>query len=160
MGVSGSGKTTVGEAMAHRLGVSFIEGDELHPPSNIAKLSAGIALKDNDRWPWLAAIGHKLGLELASGTGVVSACSALKRSYRDYLATAAGAPLCFVFLAGDYSIIAPRLATRRGHFMPASLLISQLETLEPPGADEHALILDVREPVQDLVEKACAFLAG
>lgn len=160
MGVSGSGKTTVGSRLAQRLEVPFIEGDELHPPSNIAKLSAGIALDDEDRWPWLAAIAQRIADTLAANHGVVAACSALKRSYRDYLGTKAGTSLTFVFLAGSIATLAPRLAARRGHFMPATLLQSQLQTLEMPDTGEHALTLDIRETPAALVDKAYAFVLG
>ncbi len=135
MGVSGSGKTTVGEALAVALGVPFVDGDSLHPKANVAKMAAGIPLDDADRVPWLDAIG----LVLARGS-VVVACSALKRAYRDRL-RAAAPTLELVYLEVDRDTLLERM-THRVHFMPASLLDSQLATLEPPTADEKPLIVD------------------
>ena len=144
MGVSGSGKSTVGAALADALGVRFVDGDSLHPAANVAKMAAGIPLDDADRLPWLDAIGTVL----AAGR-VVVACSALKRAYRDRLRAAAPA-LELVFLDGSRELIASRL-DRPGHFMPASLLDSQFATLERPGLDEHPLTVDVATPVPELV---------
>ena len=145
MGVSGSGKTTVGAALADALGMEFVDGDSLHPEANVAKMAAGIPLDDADRAPWLDAIGAVL----AAGP-VVVACSALKRAYRDRLRAAAPA-LQLVFLDGDRDVLAERMAARPGHFMPASLLDSQLATLERPGPDERALTVDIDEPVAMIV---------
>ncbi|MEO6533717.1 MAG: gluconokinase [Pseudolysinimonas sp.] len=145
MGVSGSGKTTVGAALADALGLRFVDGDALHPAANVAKMAAGIPLDDADRAPWLDAIGTLL----AAGPLVV-ACSALKRSYRDRLRVAAPA-LQLVFLDGSPELLASRMAARPGHFMPTSLLRSQLATLERPAPDENALTADIAAPVTQIV---------
>ena len=145
MGVSGSGKTTVGAALADALGLRFVDGDALHPAANVAKMAAGIPLDDADRAPWLDAVGAVL----AAGP-VVVACSALKRAYRDRL-RAAAPDLELVFLDGSRELLASRMASRPGHFMPASLLDSQLATLEPPTVDEHSVTVDVAAPVAGIV---------
>jgi len=145
MGVSGSGKTTVGAALADALGLRFVDGDALHPVANVAKMAAGIPLDDADREPWLDAIGSVL-----ADRPVVVACSALKRAYRDRL-RAAAPRLELVFLDGDRELLAARMAARPGHFMPTSLLDSQLATLEPPTVDEHPLTVDIATPVADIV---------
>ena len=138
MGVSGCGKSTVGRHLARRLAVPFVEGDQWHPHANVARMAAGIALTDEDRQGWLQALAGRLAEAVASGEGVVLACSALKRRYRDLLRS--GAPdLHFLHLQADRSRLADRLARRRGHYMPASLLQSQLDTLEPLDSDEQAL---------------------
>lgn len=138
MGVSGSGKSTVGSALARALSWDFRDGDAFHPPANVEKMRAGVPLTDADRWPWLEAIAsHVRDLE-ARGGHVVIACSALKRAYRDRL-RASGAHLAFVHLEGSFDLIASRLSARQGHFMPASLLESQFATLEPPAPDEAAI---------------------
>ena len=145
MGVSGSGKTTVGAALADAFGLRFVDGDALHPAANVAKMAAGIPLDDADRAPWLDAIGAVL----AAGP-VVVACSALKRAYRDRLRAAAPG-LQLVFLDGDRALLASRMTARPGHFMPASLLDSQLATLERPEPDEHALTADIARPAEEIV---------
>jgi carbohydrate kinase (thermoresistant glucokinase family) len=145
MGVSGSGKTTVGAALADALGMRFVDGDSLHPEANVARMAAGIPLDDADRAPWLDAIGTVL----ASGP-VVVACSALKRVYRDRL-RAAAPTLELVFLEGSRQVLAPRMTARPGHFMPPSLLESQLATLEPPTPDEHPLTVDISASVAEIV---------
>jgi gluconokinase len=140
MGVSGCGKSTVGRALASALGVPFIEGDELHPPRNVALMASGTPLADEDRLDWLQAVAAALAA--AAGSGAVAACSALKRSYRDILRS--GAPgLRFVHLTGEPELLEARLRRRSGHYMPASLLQSQLDILESPGPDENAVTLDV-----------------
>lgn len=143
MGVSGSGKTTIGEALAAHFGADFIEGDRLHPAANVAKMSAGIPLDDADRLPWLQAIGARLAEADGRPAGVVAACSALKRSYRAILTGATRRRTSFVFLDGSHALLAERMKLRTGHFMPASLLDSQLATLERPGADEDVIRLDL-----------------
>lgn len=150
MGVSGSGKSTVGAAIAQRLRVPFADADGFHPPANVAKMSAGQPLDDHDRWPWLEEIGRWLGAHDAGG-GVVS-CSALKRRYRDQLRHHAGR-VEFVHLHGDRAVIAARQAGRSGHFMPASLLTSQFATLEALAPDERGLVLDVGQPVDAIVQQ-------
>lgn len=154
MGVASCGKTSVGEAVAQRLGAAFIEGDKLHPAANIAKMSAGIPLTDDDRWPWLTEIGRTL----AGSEGRIASCSALKRAYRERIALAAGRPVAFIFLDGSRALLQSRIAARKGHFMPPSLLESQLQTLERPAPDECALRLDIAEPVPELAAKAAAWL--
>jgi gluconokinase len=131
MGVSGAGKTTVGRLLARALGAEFAEGDAYHPPGNVEKMRRGIPLEDADRWPWLQALAAQIGRWLAADETVVLACSALKQSYREVLAQ--GRPgVRFVHLAGDEALIRRRLDARRGHYMPAALLDSQLAALEPP----------------------------
>ena len=149
MGVSGCGKSTVGERLAQRLGVPFLEGDDLHPPHNVALMAAGTPLTDADRADWLDAIAERLS-DLQSDEGLVVSCSALKRRYRDRL-RAAASDLQFVHLHGDPALLATRLAQRQGHYMPPALLLSQLETLESPSADESALSLDITESADNLV---------
>jgi gluconokinase len=131
MGVSGAGKTTVGRLLARALGAEFAEGDAYHPPGNVEKMRRGIPLEDADRWPWLQALAAQIGRWLAADETVVLACSALKQSYREVLAQ--GRPgVRFVHLVGDEALIRRRLDARRGHYMPAALLDSQLAALEPP----------------------------
>jgi gluconokinase len=139
MGVSGSGKTTVGTRLAKALGAEFAEGDAYHPPANVEKMRSGIPLDDSDRWPWLEILRAEIDRWLAAGKTVVVACSALKQAYRDVLAK--GRPgVRFVHLEGDQALIRERLARRRGHYMPATLLDSQFAALEPPS---DAITLDV-----------------
>ncbi|WP_231687093.1 gluconokinase [Arthrobacter alpinus] len=150
MGVSGCGKTTVGERLGQELGLAFIDGDSLHPAENVAKMTAGTPLNDADRAPWLAAVGRELA---GSPGGLVIACSALKRHYRD--AIRAQAPeVFFVHLAGSREVLAARMEGRTGHFMPAGLLDSQLATLEKLGADELGVVLDISAPPKILVGAA------
>ncbi|HZP19081.1 MAG TPA: gluconokinase [Bauldia sp.] len=156
MGVAGSGKTVTGEALAKRLGFRFLDGDYLHPRANVAKMASGVPLTDDDRWPWLDAIGHAIAAE---ENGVVVACSALKRAYRERLTAAAGKPLAFILLDGSEATLAERLGRRKGHFMPPSLLKSQLATLERPGTGERAAIVSVETSVAEVVEAAVAALA-
>ncbi|MGN6503716.1 MAG: gluconokinase [Pseudolysinimonas sp.] len=153
MGVSGSGKTTVGERLAVRLGLRFVDADALHPRANVEKMRAGIPLTDDDRWPWLDAGGAVL----VQGD-VVVACSALRRAYRDRLRMAG--PYDLVFLHGDPALLAERIGHRRGHFMPATLLQSQLDTLEPPADNEHPVRADVALPEDELVEQVARDLDG
>jgi gluconokinase len=139
-GVSGSGKTTVGESLARRLAWPFTDGDSLHPAANIAKMRAGVPLTDEDRWPWLAAVAAVIDERIAAGQSAVVACSALKRSYRDLLL--AGRPAVrMVFLDVDRDLLAARLAARHGHFFRADLLASQLADLENPQPAERILVL-------------------
>lgn len=153
MGVSGCGKSTVGRLLAERLGVNFVEGDALHSDRNVAKMAAGVPLTDADRHGWLQAVAEQLNNPTAEASGVVASCSALKRIYRDLLR--AGAPdLRFVFLHGDRALLAQRLGSRSGHYMPPSLLQSQLDTLEPPGDDEAPIRLDIALAPPRLVEQA------
>ena len=148
MGVSGSGKSTVGAALAQRLRVPFADADDFHPPANVAKMSAGHALDDHDRHPWLEAVGEWLA---AHPDGGVMSCSALKRKYRDQLRHHAHG-VGFLFLEGTREVIAKRQASRPGHFMPASLLTSQFATLEPLEPDEHGVVIDVDQSVDAIVQ--------
>jgi gluconokinase len=157
MGVSGSGKTVVGEALAEQLGLPLLEGDTFHPPANVKKMSSGVPLTDADRWPWLDAIGK--AIRDAPGP-VIVACSALKRVYRERLEAAAGRPVLFLFLDASKETLAARIGNRKGHFMPASLLDSQLATLEPPGPDEPIIRISVEPPVKEVVEASLAALAS
>lgn len=150
MGVAGSGKSIIGAAFARAVGVSFVDGDDYHSAESIARMAAGIPLTDEDRSAWLRLLADRLREAKRESVGLVMACSALKRAYRDVLR--GGAPdLQLVFLDGPRSLIAERLASRRGHFMPESLLESQLETLEPPTPDEHAWVVDVRASPGEIV---------
>ena len=142
MGVCGCGKTTVGQALAEELGWTFVDADDLHPPENVAKMASGVALTDEDRWPWYDRIVAELRRLDKAGRHVVLACSALKQAYRDRIAR--GGDVRTVFLNGDAATIEPRLASRRGHFMPASLLASQFATLEEP---RDAIVVDIALPV-------------
>jgi gluconokinase len=141
MGISGSGKTTIATALAERLGWTFAEADEFHPGANIAKMSAGTPLTDDDRWPWLEALRDWMGGEARADRSTVVTCSALKRTYRDLLDGAEG-DVRFVHLSGDTELILERMKTRSGHFMPASLLPSQISTLEPLDDGERGLTLE------------------
>lgn len=142
MGVSGSGKSTVAGLLAGRLGWDLAEGDDMHPPANVAKMAAGHPLDDEDRWPWLAKIATWIHQHTAAGRPGIVTCSALKRSYRDVLR---GDNVVFVHLAGSRDQIAKRLAARHGHFMPAGMLDSQIATLETLGPDENAITVDLGE---------------
>ena len=150
MGVSGSGKSTVGAALARALGVDFVEGDAYHPPENVDRMRRGIPLTDQDRAAWLRALAARIGEARRAGTGLVVTCSALKRAYRDVL-RAAAAEVRFVFLRGPAPLVAERLAGRRGHFMPPSLLQSQLATLEEPAPDEDAWVCDIGDAPDAIV---------
>lgn len=148
MGVSASGKSTVGELVAQRLDLPFVDGDDLHPEANVEKMRSGIPLTDEDRWPWLDAVGRVLQ---EHEHGVVVACSALRRSYRDRIRRHAP-EVCIVHLHGTPELLASRASDREGHFMPPRLLESQIETLEVPGDDEDAVITDVARPVTDIAD--------
>jgi gluconokinase len=150
MGVSGSGKSLIGSAFASALGVDFVEGDQYHSAENVRRMKAGIPLTDKDRETWLRSLAARLREARDAGNGLVIACSALKRSYRDVL-RAEAKDLRFVFLKGQRSLIAERLANRRGHFMPASLLESQLDTLEEPSPDENAWVCEITQSPETLV---------
>jgi gluconokinase len=154
MGVSGSGKSTVARRLSHRLGWPFVEADDLHPEANVAKMAAGTPLTDADREPWLRLVRDRVD-EL--GTDVVVTCSALRRSYRDVLRTGR-ARVRFVHLAGTADLLGARMGARTDHFMPASLLTSQIDTLEPLEADEDGVVLDVARRPGQLVDAAVAAL--
>ena len=163
MGVSGSGKSTLAEGLSNSLGLRMKDGDELHLPESVAKMSAGIALEDADRWPWLDRIAHYLSHDEQSpeGTaGAIVSCSALKRVYRDRIRQQAG-PLVFLFLDGQPELIKQRMQERKGHYMQAGLLVSQLQTLERPSANETDVIaLSINQAVSDLLENAMAKLVA
>ena len=172
MGVSGSGKSTLAALLAQRIGCPLLEGDDYHAAASIAKMRAGQPLDDADRWPWLDRLGEAIGVAAAgeagsgaTGTGAgagagiaVSACSALKRSYRDRLSAASHVPLRFILLETRQEELTRRLVARAGHYMPASLLESQLAILEPPGADECALTLEATTAPDALCNLALAWL--
>ena len=155
MGVSGCGKSSVGARLASRINCRFVEGDAVHPPANVEKMRLGVPLDDADRLPWLDALGR----ELASPGDVVLSCSALKRAYRQHLRSCAGRPLTFVFLHGSRALLASRLSGRKGHFMPSSLLDSQLATLEPPVGESDVVTVDIDQPLEGIVAAAQAALA-
>ncbi len=157
MGVAGCGKSSVGRALADRLDAAYVDGDDLHPTSNIEKMSAGMPLDDVDRAPWLVRVGETLA---AADRPILIGCSALKRHYRDKIRHAAAGPLVFVHLAGTREVIRGRMARREGHFMPQSLLNSQFEALEPLAPDELGFLVDIDQALEQLVGEAARQLKG
>jgi gluconokinase len=157
MGVAGSGKSSVGEALAQKINARYFDGDDLHPKANIEKMSRGEALNDDDRWPWLTLVGEALAK--ADGTLIIG-CSALKRMYRDHIRLKAEGPVIFVHLSGSRAVISGRMGARTGHFMPTTLLDSQFATLEPPAADEHAITVDIDQSLEAVVDDIAAQLAS
>jgi gluconokinase len=155
MGVSGSGKTTIGRVLADELGWTFLDADDFHPPASVAKMAAGMALNDEDRWPWLDRLAGELRDLDARRSNVVLACSALKQEYRDRLKRAG--ELRWAYLKGDAATIEPRLATRRDHYMPASLLASQFATLEEPA---EGIVVDIRKSIAAQVAQIAASLSS
>ncbi len=155
MGVSGCGKSTVGAALAKALTIPYRDGDDLHPAANVEKMRAGIPLTDNDRWPWL----DHVAATLRDAAPVIIGCSALRRAYRDRIRAGAGGPVQFVHLTGSRAVIAARMAARKGHYMPPTLLDSQFATLEPPGPDE-AIRMDVDQSLTRLISQILAVLKG
>ncbi|MDO9563033.1 MAG: gluconokinase, partial [Bradyrhizobium sp.] len=151
MGVSGSGKSSVGERLAERLGWRFEDGDRFHPAGNVAKMSAGQPLTDQDRWPWLQAIADEIDRVCRAGERAVIACSALRRAYREVLVHGRD-DVRIVYLDGTQDLIAGRLAARKGHFMPPGLLDSQFGTLEPPAENEHPVTVSIDAPVETIVD--------
>ena len=157
MGVSGCGKSSVASLLARRKGWAFAEADSFHSTANVEKMRNAIPLTDEDRWPWLDAIAKWIDSHRAQGRDCVVACSALRRVYRERLAGGHG-DVRFVYLRGDYDVIASRLSGRTGHYMPVSLLASQFKTLEEPGSDENPLVLSIEQPVERLVDEIAANL--
>jgi len=157
MGVSGSGKSTIADTLGQRLGWIVEDGDEFHPPSNVQKMSAGVPLTDDDRWPWLRAIAAEIERRRAESINIIIACSALKRAYRDVLVQG-HRDIRIVYLRGAKDLIADRLKARKGHFMPPGLLDSQFMTLEEPTADEHPFIVDIDAPVGDIADRIVTLL--
>jgi gluconokinase len=151
MGVSGSGKSTIADELAARLGWRYEDGDKFHPPANVAKMSAGHPLTDDDRWPWLQAIADEIDRVCKARQRAVVACSALKRAYRNILVHGRN-DVRIVFLSGPQNLIADRLAARKGHFMPPGLLTSQFATLEPPEASEHPITVSIDASVEAIVD--------
>ena len=149
MGVAGSGKSTVGEAFAEAIGAVYLDGDDLHPPENIAKMSRGEPLTDDDRWPWLGKVGQRLH---DSTEVTIIGCSALKRIYRDRIRQETNGEVTFIHLAGSRELIAARMGSRTGHFMPTTLLDSQFAALEPPTADEDAITVDIDQTLSALID--------
>ena len=158
MGVSGSGKSTIAAALAERLKWTFEDGDRFHPECNVAKMSAGHPLTDEDRRPWLQAIADEIDRVCEAGGHVVMACSALKRAYREILVHGRS-DIRIVFLDGSQALIADRLARRKGHFMPPGLLDSQFKTLEPPQANERPFAVSIDAPVETIVDSIVAQIA-
>ena len=148
MGTMGCGKSTIGEGLTQRINAAYLEGDDFHPAENKEKMAAGIALNDDDRWPWLKALSE--AMRNTSGK-VVTSCSSLKRSYRDFITAGAGEPVLFVHLAGTKELLAARLSDRQGHFMNTDLLDSQLQALEPPGKDEFSLTVNIDATVNQIL---------
>jgi gluconokinase len=159
MGVSGSGKSTIAAALAKKLSWTFEDGDRFHPASNVAKMSAGLPLTDEDRWPWLRAIAEEIDRVCRAGGHVVIACSALKRTYRHVL-VGDRSDVRIVFLSGSRSLIAERIAHRKGHFMPLDLLDSQFRTLEAPQANEDPITVSIDAPVETVVKNIVAQLGN
>ena len=159
MGVSGSGKSTIGALIAQSLDVPFLDADGLHPQANIVKMASGVPLTDADRWPWLALVGQALAQAGEAGTGLVIACSALKRVYRDAI-LAAAPNVRFVHLAGTLEVLGNRLEGRSGHFMPLALLRSQLSTLEELQDEEPGFAVDIDQPVLNVVSESVARLGA
>ena len=150
MGVAGSGKSSVGNLLSNKLDTVFLDGDDMHPPENITKMSSGQSLDDDDRHPWLQNIGKALKDESGS---IIIACSALKKMYRDLIRETAGQEVIFIHLIGSLDLIKDRMSKRTGHFMPISLLESQFETLETPGKPESFMPIDISQPLESIIEQ-------
>jgi gluconokinase len=159
MGVAGSGKSTIAVDLARRLGWRFAEGDSFHPPMNIEKMRNGVALTDADRWPWLDAIAAWVRETRQAGERCVVACSALKRRYRERIADGRD-DVRFVYLQGAYDLVARRMASRTGHYMPLALLRSQYQALEEPGTEENPIVLSIERPPEELAARILEALGG
>ncbi|MEJ2755391.1 MAG: gluconokinase [Gammaproteobacteria bacterium] len=151
MGVCGCGKSTIGKALAESLELPFLEGDDFHPPTHIDKMSRAIPLNDEDRWPWLDRLGIEINRLCTARGGVIISCSALKRSYRARISQAANTPMFFIFLNGTRETLLKRLKSRKNHYMPTTLLDSQLSTVETPEADEAALCISCEQPIDKII---------
>ncbi len=160
MGVCGTGKTTVGEGAAKELSCPFLEGDHFHPQENVEKMRAGIRLDDDDRWPWLERLGQEIGKQAAGDRLVIAACSALKRSYRDRLRVIVGEDVFFILLDGDAQLIRTRMSARNDHYMPPTLLDSQLAILERPQEDERSMSFDVADNPVDLIARIASAISA
>ncbi len=158
MGVSGCGKSSVGEALAARFALPYIEGDAMHPPANIAKMSAGTPLNDDDRWPWLDALAMRLQAQAEQNVGAIASCSSLKKVYRDRLQRSSGPKTRFIFLDCSRKTLERNQSLRKGHFMPQSLLDSQLATLEPPYDEPRAIVIDGNQPFDAVIQSIVAKL--
>lgn len=150
MGVAGSGKSTIGEALADALGCAYLDGDAFHPAANIEKMARGEPLNDDDRWPWLETFAKAMACRRGQ---VVGGCSSLKRAYRDHIRAVAGEPVCFIYLKGSRELIGRRMAARKGHFMPTSLLDSQFAALEEPASNEDAVSIDIDKKTSGIVKE-------
>jgi carbohydrate kinase (thermoresistant glucokinase family) len=159
MGVAGSGKSTIGEALGQRLGWRYEDGDSFHPPANVAKMHAGTPLTDEDRWPWLQAIANEIERCRQAGDHIIIACSALKKAYRDVLVHGRD-DIRMVYLDGSHDLVANRLGQRKGHFMPAALLDSQFATLEPPSPEERPITVSIDAPIEVIVERVLQQMQG
>ena len=155
MGVSGSGKSTVGEKLAAALDLPFLEGDSLHPKANVDKMASGIPLQDEDRWPWLDTIGERLA---TAENGIIVSCSSLKKSYRERLRNASQGPLLFAFLDGSFDVLHEHMGHRTGHFMPVTMLESQLATLESPVGEPFVFRADVADPIEKIVAESLSWV--
>jgi carbohydrate kinase (thermoresistant glucokinase family) len=153
MGVSGSGKTTIAQALAARMGAVFQEGDDLHPPENVAKMKSGIPLNDADRWPWLQKVANWIDAQRAAGRDGIITCSLLKRAYRQ-IVIGSRPDVRLLYLRGTQALIADHMGHRHGHFMPPGLLDSQFQTLEEPYAEEHAIVVDITDSIEKTIDEA------
>ena len=156
MGTCGCGKTTIGKLLAQRCNAEFIEGDSLHTPENKAKMEQGIALTDDDRWPWLVSLGealHASSIHATHNEKIIASCSALKRSYREQIALSANQPVLYIYLKGPKELLKSRLSGREGHFMDSNLLDSQLDTLETPSGDEFSFAVDIDANIANIVDQ-------
>lgn len=160
MGVSGCGKSSVGEELSKQLDVQFLDGDGYHPPANKEKMRQGIPLVDDDRWPWLDILANALKESAGKNAKVVGACSALRRTYRDYLTEQAGEPIAFIHLSGTKELIMSRIGVREHEYMPTSLLDSQFATLEVPKEDENVLTVSIDQTIKEIVEEVYEVTRG